>query len=576
MNRIVTAPQSPWFDVVEEGVRLGSGDTPLLLIGSLGSLLVDCAKEIHSDAGGGPFEHVRGTHNSIVLKTQLLGPSNWPYSEFDMLDSELPPGAVHRAAGGTLFIEQIDHCGTDVSSWLWDLLSRRRISIDGFSFELDSSTRVIASIATEWIDGHLDSVPQWLRASFEGHILVLKPLRNRPEDIPGIVAWFFEKENQSQLAETTLTREAEELLSTRDWLGDLRELSRVVNQSISLGSGEAVTPEICKMVFEIYQSAGMTSADIYRKTMCADYAQGLSYMGRGVHGQEVFEWVGQFPKVQGSRRTEPWDIGLRIVREISQKYYYSAERIRKLTRQAYVSLCRQLADGDHITGWSPASDNDSLPSLQAVLVNPLSPLKSSSGLLPHMAHLIGSGRDQAVVPPAKVADYVSDNTMTKLVIFCDDFAGTGQQIRDKLVQVLSISEELRETCEKRIREGNPIILGVLLGAAFEQALDSIRRSGPEWLPIMAHAGVELEVCDKAFSDSSDVFPEPELRGLAKSLVVDQIGKGLSPSAPSGFGDLQALVVTSDNVPNNTLPVIWRSGQVQGVWWRALFDRASTP
>ena len=573
---MVTVPKSPWFDVIEDGVRLGSGDTPLLLIGSLGSLLVDCAKEIHSVAGGGSFEHVRCTGNSIVLKTQLLGPTDWPYSEFDMLDSELPPGAVHRAAGGTLFIEHIDYSGPDVSDWLWDLLSRRRISINGYFFELDSSTRVIASIATDWIEGLLDSVPQGLRASFEDHILVLKPLRSRPEDVPGIVVWFFEKENQSQIADTTLTREAEELLSTRRWPGDLRELSRVVKQAISLGSGKAVTPEICERVVEIHQGSGMTSADIDRKTKCADYAQKLFYMGREVHGREVFEWVGQFPKVQGGRRGEPWDIGLRIAREISQKYYYSAESIRRLIRDAYVSLCRQLADGGHVSGWSLTSDDDSLPSLQAVLVNPLSPLKSSSGLLPHMGHLIGAGRDQAVVPLAKVADYVSDNTMTKLVIFCDDFAGTGQQIKSRLVHRLSISEKLQETCEKRIEEGNPIVLGVLLGAAFEQALDSIRRSGPEWLPIMAHAGVQLKECDKAFSGSSDVFPEPELRAHAKSLVVDQIGKGLSPSAPSGFGSLQALVVTSDNVPNNTLPVIWRSGQVQGVQWRALFERASTP
>ena len=300
-------------------------------------------------------------------------------------------------------------------------------------------------------------------------------------------------------------------------------------------------------------------------------------MGRSVHGREVFEWVGQFAKVPSDRRTDPWDIGLRIVRDIAHRYYYSAERIRALIRDAYLSLCIELADKGYIADWSPTSDDGHLPGLQAVLVNPLGPLKSSSGLLPFMSHLLGSGRDQGVVLSIdEVTRYLTGNSMTKLILFCDDFSGTGQQIRTRLVHRLSINEELQEICERRIREGNPVILGVVLGVAFEVALNSIRGCTPAWLPTIAHAGVQLKEYDKAFSDSSVVFPEPELRERAKSLVIDQIGKGLFPSNPGGFGNSQALVVTSDNVPNNTLPAICIPGSVQGVQWHALFERASTP
>ena len=234
MNRAKTTPISPWHEVVEKGSRLGSGDPPLLLLGSLGSLLVDCAKEIHHDASGGIFEHARCTNNSVELRTRLLGPTTWPFSEFDLFNSELPQGAVQRAEGGTLFLEYIDYCHPDDLNWLQDLLLGRRVSKDGYFIELDSSTRVIASITTAWVDGILDTIPQWLGASFEDHMLVLEPLRHRPEDVPGTVAWFFQRETQNQANETILTREAGELLSRHNWPGDLRELARVVRQVISI------------------------------------------------------------------------------------------------------------------------------------------------------------------------------------------------------------------------------------------------------------------------------------------------------------------------------------------------------
>ena len=179
-------------------------------------------------------------------------------------------------------------------------------------------------------------------------------------------------------------------------------------------------------------------------------------------------------------------------------------------------------------------------------------------------------------PPTPLINYLASNKDTRLIVFCDDFVGTGRQVQTRLVEKLTASRELRDLCERRSRDGVPIALAVILGVCFEDGLQKIRRSGPDWLPIMAHAGHTLTEEDKAFSDSSVVFPEPEQRTTAKNLIVDNIGTKLASNWPGGFGDLQALVVTADNVPNNTLPAICRSGSVQGMKWRALFERASTP
>ena len=224
---------------------------------------------------------------------------------------------------------------------------------------------------------------------------------------------------------------------------------------------------------------------------------------------------------------------------------------------------------NYLKDWLPSDTESFLPSLHAVLLNPLNPVKSSSGLMPHMAHLLGVGYNQQVSTISEVADCLSRNESIRVIMFCDDFAGTGHQIVSKLIEVLAADKLLKDVCESRCHEGNPIALCVALGVSFDVALSRIRQSGPDWLPILAHAGELLCEQDRAFSDSSSIFPESDLRAWSKDLIVDQVGKDLAKRWPGGYGDGQALVVTADNVPNNTLPAICRSGKVQGMAWRAL-------
>ena len=299
-------------------------------------------------------------------------------------------------------------------------------------------------------------------------------------------------------------------------------------------------------------------------------------MGRAIAPSEVYRWVEQFTRIASNRHFDPWLLGLRIIKEISNRYYYSSDRLRVLTRDAYSRLCVELAAQGLLPERSSGSSDDSLPSLQALLINPLGPVKSSAGVLPHMAHLLGAGPRQKVVPVEDVVNSLEEDPSIQVIMFCDDFAGTGQQISTQLIDALANSRALRVLCNSRLRQGRPVALGIVLGVSFADALARIRKSGPKWLSVFAHAGDLLQESDRAFTNESSVFPEPEFRDWAKALVVDQVGGSLSPAWPGGFGDLQALVVTADNAPNDTLPAIWRSGLVYGVAWKALFERASSP
>jgi len=495
--------------------------------------------------------------------------------EFDALDSTLPPGAITRSVGGTLFLDFLDRCHPEDIDWLRDLCSRRRVTLDGYTTELDPSTRIIASVTVEWMDKFEPQVPQWLMALSESRIVVMEPLGNRSEDIPSAAEWFaYDVEGLSSFP--PLTNDALKVLCNRGWPGDLEELRKVVRSLAAIAGGATVTREVLEEVLAGQESRGMNAVDGNRRQQCHTYSRGIYYMGRQISARDVYQWISQFSKVSRDTEIDPWMVGLTIAKAISTRYYYSADSLRALVRKAYLSLCAELATSGYTKKWEPSESSESSPSLQAILVNPLGPLKSASGFMPHIAHLLGHGNKQIWASVDDIACQLERSNETRLIIFCDDFSGTGQQISTQLVREFASNKELQRICEKRINDGKPVALGVILGIGFDVAVDRIVQSGPGWLPVIVHIGDRLDDSDRAFSDNSSVFPENRLRDNGSSLVVDLVGKQLYSSWPGGWGNSQALVVTADNVPNNTLPAVCMSGTVEGIPWESLFERVSTP
>ena len=548
--------------------------SPVLVIGPVGSLAQECAREIHRNNGDGPFERVTCTPDSAAFRVHLFGPPVATGTEFPPFDREPPNSTLRRALGGTLFLDHVDRCNPKDVDWMHHLVARRPVTVNGHAVSLDPNTRVIASITTSWMGPAEYAIPNWLESICRWRVVVLSPLGSRPDDVLEALSWFsWEVGHDGQSVEEVWSREAKDLLLGRHWPGGYEELRDVVRTLMAARAQGMITLDLCERVVASYQGPGMRAIDNYRRQESYEYAQGLVYMGRAVSAREVYDWVGQLTRVARNRRFDPWLTGLRIVRDVSNKYYYSSDRLRMLIRSAYSSLCIELAGEGYIQEW-PSGELP--PSLRALLINPLGRLKSAAGVLPHMAHLLGAGTQQGVVSVKDVADMLNKDEKTRVLLFCDDFAGTGQQILSNLVYALSNDRVLKGVCESRSRKGNPVALGIVLGVGFTDAIRRIRLSGPNWLTVFAHAGQHLEDSDRAFSDTSLVFPEAEFRAWSENLVVDHVGKSLSPRWPGGFDNLQALVVTADNTPNDTIPALWKSGLVDGMAWNALFKRASSP
>ena len=67
-------------------------------------------------------------------------------------------------------------------------------------------------------------------------------------------------------------------------------------------------------------------------------------------------------------------------------------------------LCEELIESGYLPNSASAFGDITASGFRAILVNPLGPVKSAAGVLPHMAHLLGAGASQKVVQMEDIAE----------------------------------------------------------------------------------------------------------------------------------------------------------------------------
>ena len=312
MCTVESVQTSPWHRGSQRGVGLGSGHEPLLIAGPIGSLPIECAKEIHRLAGGGSFERVTCTPDSTELQTQVFGSISGLAEEYAPFDPDPPLGAIHRAAGGTLFFHDIDRCNPADAAWLRALFARHPTSINGRRAELDTGTKVIASTTNEWADTANGMLPSWMSALFGERVVTLDPVGTHPADVWEAIQWFARHLGRDlQTHNLTFSNEAKKLLVDKQWPGSLAEIRSVVNSLIEFTADrETIGADICRRVLNSHDSGGLKPIDLHRRQECRNYAQGIVYMGRQIGADDIYHWIEQFSKFAFDRTFDPWWVAL--------------------------------------------------------------------------------------------------------------------------------------------------------------------------------------------------------------------------------------------------------------------------
>ncbi|HWV37163.1 MAG TPA: sigma-54 dependent transcriptional regulator [Vulgatibacter sp.] len=196
-------------------------DAPVLVRGESGSGKETCARMIHarSSRAEGPFV---ATHVSAL-------PHGAATPELEK--------RIAQARGGTLFLDEIEALDEEGQRTLLRALGDERTT---------PATRVVAAtgraLAPLVREGRFR---EDLRYRLDVFSIDLPPLRERPEDVPDLVADFVRTfASRYRKPVPTVDDDALALLARYAWPGNVRELRNVIEHAVILETGGRITPAV--------------------------------------------------------------------------------------------------------------------------------------------------------------------------------------------------------------------------------------------------------------------------------------------------------------------------------------------
>ena len=230
--------------LLEAEARMPASELPVVLIGGetgTGKELV--ARALHFDGSrrAGPFVEVNcASIPSHLLEAELFGHEKGAFT--DARDRRI--GLVEAADGGTLFLDEIGEIDLALQAKLLKLLEERTIRRLGSVKELKVNLRIISATNRD--------LEQMVREGkfrsdlyFRLRIISIKvpPLRARGNDILTLAGHFLALHGR-RYAKPGLhfSPEAEAILMSYGWPGNIRELRNMLEQTVLLAPGKRITP----------------------------------------------------------------------------------------------------------------------------------------------------------------------------------------------------------------------------------------------------------------------------------------------------------------------------------------------
>lgn len=222
-----------FMTTVEMAKKAAKGDSPVLLIGESGTGKELYAHAIHqsSQRRGKPFIKIGcASIPEELLESELFGHEKGSFT--GAVKTKL--GKVELANGGTLFLDEIGDINPYLQGKLMRLLQDKEFERVGGGSSIRADIRVITATNID-----LKSLVRKGRFREELYFLLnvievsLPPLRQRREDIPVLVDYFFGKLNRKLGKKVRgVAPDALQLLSSYDWPGNIRELENVIERAM--------------------------------------------------------------------------------------------------------------------------------------------------------------------------------------------------------------------------------------------------------------------------------------------------------------------------------------------------------
>jgi arginine utilization regulatory protein len=214
-------------------------DLPMLIAGEAGTGKTTVAKMVHYHGARQNQPFITGSCSAIepsALETTLFGSSSHARGA--------PAGWLNEAAGGTLYLQDVDTLPARLQLMLAQAIQNRTNAADNGEKKMPD-VRIVASTRhgtdMAMYDGALR--PELLYAINVIHVS-LPPLRERTEDIPLLVQHFIDRCNRMGARQVKhIAPRAWSLLLAYDWPGNVRELQHAVESTYALGKGDTLRAE---------------------------------------------------------------------------------------------------------------------------------------------------------------------------------------------------------------------------------------------------------------------------------------------------------------------------------------------
>lgn len=201
--------------------------TPVLLRGEAGTGKDTIARALHhgSPWREGPFVKLGCDHVSEEeVLFLLLG---------DVSRATQGPGALARAAKGTLFLSEIGHFSLRLQQLLLQMLQQKSFTspIDNTPHSGDTRLVCASEVNLEQQVAEGDFLPELYYRLHVANI-VLPPMRDRREDIAALVDDFFSRFNARNHTHVAMTPDAQAPLYVCQWPDNLRDLENCLEYAV--------------------------------------------------------------------------------------------------------------------------------------------------------------------------------------------------------------------------------------------------------------------------------------------------------------------------------------------------------
>jgi formate hydrogenlyase transcriptional activator len=245
--------QAPWFEEIlahssalkrtlDAVEQVATTDATVLITGETGTGKELIARAIHrrSPRASGPLVKVNcAAIPDTLLASELFGHERGAFSGA----TERRKGRFEQAHGGTLFLDEIGELPQEMQVLLLRVLQEREFERLGGSSTLHVDVRLVAAtnrdLAAQVREDRFRSDLYYRLNVFPVHV---PPLRERPEDIPPLVAHFAEKYGQRFGRRISrIDRKTLDVLQAHSWPGNVRELENSVERAVILARGGVLT-----------------------------------------------------------------------------------------------------------------------------------------------------------------------------------------------------------------------------------------------------------------------------------------------------------------------------------------------